>query len=77
MKNLKGNVFFKIGIILVLILLLLIPTLMVQQLIHERENVQQRAIYERMTVFFGPTIKKPKKRMSHAHEIMRIFCRKN
>lgn len=46
MKNLKGNVFFKIAIILVLILLLLIPTFMVQQLIHEREGVRQSAIRE-------------------------------
>ncbi len=46
MKNLKGNVFFKMAIIIVLILLLLIPTFMVQQLIHEREGVRQSAIRE-------------------------------
>lgn len=46
MKKLKNSIFFKVGIIFVLILLLLIPTTMVQDLIHERENVQQSAINE-------------------------------
>ena len=46
MKNLKGNIFFKIAVIIVLILLLLIPASMVQDLIHEREQVQKSAITE-------------------------------
>ncbi len=46
MTSLKDNILFKIGIITVLILLLLIPTSMVQNLIREREQVQQEAIYE-------------------------------
>ncbi len=46
MKNLKTNIFFKIGIIIVLILTLLIPTSMVQNLIEEREEVQTNAIDE-------------------------------
>ena len=46
MKKLKGNVFFKMGVIILLILLLLIPTVMVQELIHERERVHKNAIAE-------------------------------
>lgn len=46
MKNLKHNIFFKIGIIFVLILVLLIPAVMVQSLIHERESTHQSAINE-------------------------------
>jgi inner membrane protein len=46
MKNLKSNIFFKIGIIIVITLILLIPTALVQELIHERENVQEQAIEE-------------------------------
>ncbi len=46
MKNLKSNIFFKIGIIFFLILVLLIPTSMVKGLINERENVQTSAINE-------------------------------
>ncbi len=46
MKNLKNNVFFKVGIIIVLVLILLIPTTMIKQLIHEREWVQKSAINE-------------------------------
>lgn len=46
MKNLKSNIFFKIGIIIVITLILLIPTVLVQELIHERENVQEQAIEE-------------------------------
>lgn len=44
MKKLKNNIFFKIGIIIVIMLVLLIPTSMVQNLVHEREYVQERAI---------------------------------
>ena len=46
MKNLKNNVFFKVGIIIVLVLILLIPTTMIKQLIHDREQVQKSAINE-------------------------------
>lgn len=46
MKNLKSNIFFKVGVIIVLILILMIPTSLVQGLIHEREYVQERAINE-------------------------------
>jgi inner membrane protein len=46
MKNLKTNIYFKISAIIVIGLLLLIPTSMIENLIHERENTQQRAIYE-------------------------------
>lgn len=46
MKKLKNNIFFKIGIIIVIMLVLLIPTSMVQSLVHEREYVQERAINE-------------------------------
>ena len=46
MKSLKHNVFFKIGIILILILILLIPATMVKQLIHEREATHHKAINE-------------------------------
>ncbi len=46
MKNLKTNIFFKIGIIIFLVLILLIPTSMVKSLIDEREYVQRDAIME-------------------------------
>jgi len=46
MKSLKTNIYFKIGAIIIIGLLLLIPTSMIKSLIHERENTQQRAIYE-------------------------------
>ena len=44
MKNLKSNIYFKVGIIFFLILILMIPTSMVESLIHEREGIQTRAI---------------------------------
>ena len=46
MKNLKNNVLFKVLAIVVLIIILLIPTFMVQDLIHERERFQKDAINE-------------------------------
>ena len=46
MKNLKSNIYFKVGIIFFLILILMIPTSMVESLIHEREGIQTRAIDE-------------------------------
>lgn len=46
MENLKTNIFFKIGIIIFLIIILLIPTSMVKDLIDEREDVQINAIEE-------------------------------
>lgn len=45
-KPLFQNIYFKLGVILVIILLLLIPKIMIQQLIRERENRQQEAIHE-------------------------------
>ncbi|MDQ6999156.1 MAG: cell envelope integrity protein CreD [Mariprofundus sp.] len=46
MKNLKSNIYFKVGVIIFLMLILMIPTSMVESLIHEREDVQTRAIEE-------------------------------
>lgn len=46
MKNLKSNIFFKIGMIVVITLILLIPTALIQQLIKEREYVKEDAISE-------------------------------
>ncbi len=46
MKNLKSNVFFKLAVIVSLVLILLIPAVMVKQLIHERESVRLSAINE-------------------------------
>lgn len=44
--NLKNNIYLKLGTIIVLLLLLLIPTNMIQDLIREREATQQEAISE-------------------------------
>lgn len=46
MKNLKNSIYFKLGMITILILLLLIPTAMVKDLIREREYIKARAIEE-------------------------------
>lgn len=46
MRNLKSNIYFKLGTIVVLTLLLLIPASMVRSLIMEREWTQQEAIEE-------------------------------
>jgi inner membrane protein len=46
MKNLKFNLYVKIGAIILIILLLLIPTSMIRSLIHERERTQDEAIRE-------------------------------
>lgn len=46
MKTLFENIFFKMGIIFVLILILLIPASMVQGLIHERMQRKQEAVDE-------------------------------
>lgn len=46
MKNLKDNLYFKIGAIILITLLLLIPTAMIKNLIHEREMTQEIAIQE-------------------------------
>jgi inner membrane protein len=46
MRNLKFNIYFKLGTIVVLTLLLLIPASMVRSLIREREWTQQDAIEE-------------------------------
>jgi inner membrane protein len=44
--KLKNNIFFKIGVIIFLILILMIPAAMVKGLVHERENIQEQAIFE-------------------------------
>ncbi len=46
MKNLKTNIFFKLTIIFILIIILLIPVGLVKDLIRERENIQSNAIEE-------------------------------
>ena len=46
MKNLKSNIYFKLGTILIIILLLMIPTSMIKGLINEREFTQGEAIHE-------------------------------
>jgi len=46
MKKLKNSIFFKISLIAIIALLLLIPTSMIESLIHERERTQERAIRE-------------------------------
>lgn len=46
MKSLKTNIYFKIGAIIIIVLLLLIPTSMIKGLIREREITQRKAIYE-------------------------------
>jgi inner membrane protein len=45
-QSLKNNIYFKIGTIVVIALLLLIPTSMIKILIHEREAIQREAIRE-------------------------------
>lgn len=46
MKNLKTSVIFKISIIFVLIIVLLLPTSLIQNLIHEREATRNEAVVE-------------------------------
>lgn len=46
MKTQKNNIYFKVGSIVVIILLLLIPTSMIKTLISERETTQQEAFKE-------------------------------
>ncbi len=46
MKTLKNNIYFKIGTLIVISLLLLIPTGMIKDLIYERESTQNTAIQE-------------------------------
>ena len=46
MKNLKSNIYFKIGTIFIIVLLLMIPTSMIKGLINEREFTQEEAIHE-------------------------------
>lgn len=46
MKNLKSNIYFKVGTIIIIVLLLLIPTSMIKSLIVERELTKQDAIEE-------------------------------
>lgn len=46
MKKLKNSIFFKMGVIFLLIVVLMIPTTLVKELIHEREYVQKNAINE-------------------------------
>lgn len=46
MKTLKNNIYFKVGTIVIITLLLLIPTSMIRSLISERESYQNDAIQE-------------------------------
>ena len=46
MKNLKSNIYFKLGTIFIIVLLLMIPTASIRGLIYERENTQEEAINE-------------------------------
>ena len=46
MENLKNNIYFKLGTIVVITLLLLVPASMMQNLITEREFTQNEAIKE-------------------------------
>lgn len=46
MKPLKNNIYFKVGAIVLIGLLLLIPTSMIKSLIRERESTQEEAINE-------------------------------
>jgi len=46
MNSLKNNIYLKVGIIIALALLLLIPTAMIKGLIKERESTQEEAIGE-------------------------------
>lgn len=46
MKDVKDNIYFKVGAIVVIALLLLIPTIMIKNLISEREFKQSEAIAE-------------------------------
>lgn len=46
MNSLKSNLYFKIGTIIIIALLLLIPTAMIRGIIYERESTQEEAIKE-------------------------------
>ncbi|MBS4044028.1 MAG: cell envelope integrity protein CreD [Chitinophagaceae bacterium] len=46
MQTLKNNIYFKVGTIIIIALLLLIPTSMIESLIFERETTQREAISE-------------------------------
>jgi inner membrane protein len=46
MNKLKSNLYFKIGTIVIIALLLLIPTSMIRGIIYERESTQEQAIQE-------------------------------
>ena len=46
MNSLKSNLYFKIGTIVIIALLLLIPTAMIRGIIYERESTQEQAIKE-------------------------------
>lgn len=46
MKTLKNNIYFKVGAIVIIAMLLLIPTSMIEDLIFERESTQREAIRE-------------------------------
>ncbi|MBF9251948.1 cell envelope integrity protein CreD [Pontibacter sp. 172403-2] len=46
MQKLKNNIYFKIGTIIIIGLLLLIPASMIESLIYERESTQKEAIHE-------------------------------
>lgn len=71
MKTLFENIFFKMGIIIVLIVILLIPTSMVEDLITERMHRQREAVHEvsskhaESQVVTGPVLTIPYKVYTH------------
>ena len=46
MKALKNNIYLKVGTIVIITMLLLVPTSMIKNLIYERESTQNQAIWE-------------------------------
>ena len=74
MIALKSNIYFKVGIIFILIFILLIPTSMVESLIHEREGVQTSAIQEVSSKWGnGQTITGPFKSIPFDKYIKRFY----
>ncbi len=85
MKNLKTSIFFKVGIIIFLVLILLIPTSMVRGLIMERESTQKSAIAEvsegwgQAQTIAGPVVTVPYDRYvkkydkeNETHEVVKV-----
>ena len=77
MGKLKSNIYFKIGTIVIIIVLLLIPTSMIESLIFEREATQNEAIAEvsskwaEQQTISGPFISSP------YHRYIKEFSKKD